>query len=91
MNAASSHRLFLAIFVFVLAPIASVVLITAMLLFGVDPPTVFAPGFAVKSLAVRAGFAVANRVAVASTAAFWWLIVVVAGVLWDRRPRRRAP
>jgi hypothetical protein len=73
------NRLYLAIYVFVLAPIGAVVAICAMLLFGVKPHTVFAPGFAIQGL-VHAP----NRVAVVATAATWWLGIVIVGLIWER-------
>jgi hypothetical protein len=75
-------RLYLAIYVFVLAPIGALVAISAMLLFGVKPHTVFAPGFAIQTL-VHAP----NRVAVVATVATWWLAIVVVGLIWERMRR----
>jgi hypothetical protein len=80
-----AHRAFLAIFLLVLAPIGAVVLISALLLFGVRPPLVFAPGRVVKSLIEMGGFHAPNAVAVASTAIFFWAIIAAAGLLWERR------
>ena len=82
-----AHPVFLWIFLLVLAPIAAVVVMSALLLFGVAPPVVFAPGNAVKSLLESGGFHVANRVAVASTAVFWWALIVAIGLVWERRRR----
>ena len=80
-------RLYLAIYVFVLAPIGAVVAVCAMLLFGVKPHSVFAVGFAIKALF---GPHVPNGVAVASTVAVWWLGIVIVGLVWEkfRRPSR---
>ncbi len=79
-------RLYLAIYVFVLAPIGAVVAVCAMLLFGVKPHTVFAVGFAIKALF---GPHVPNAVAILATVATWWLAIVMVGLLWDwLRPRR---
>ncbi len=83
-----SHRLFFWIFLLVLAPLGAVVLISALLLFGVEPSLVFAPGRAVKGLLEVCGFHVANRVAVASTAAFWWALIAAAGWAWERRRKQ---
>lgn len=80
----TQSRIYLAIYVFVLAPIGAVVAIGAMLLFGVKPHTVFAPGFAIQSL-----IHTSNRVAVVATAATWWLAIVVVGLIWERVRRRR--
>ena len=75
-----NRRIYLAIFVFVLAPVAAVVIIGALLLLGVPAHAVFAAGRAVQS--VTGG---PNRIAVASTALMVWLIVVAIGLVWDRR------
>ena len=74
------RKVYLAIFVLVLAPIAAIVIISALLLFGVPAHTVFAPGRAIQSLTGGP-----NRIAVASTAFVVWLIVVAIGIVWDRR------
>ena len=73
-------RLYLAIYVFVLAPIGAVVAVCAMLLFGVKPHAVFAVGFAIKSLF---GPHVPNAVAIASTVGTWWVAIVIVGLLWE--------
>jgi hypothetical protein len=80
-----AHRSFFWIFLLLLAPLGAFVLITALLLFGVEPRLVFAPGRAVKGFLEVCGFHVANRVAVASTAIFVWAIIAAAGWAWDRR------
>ena len=79
---------YLAVFVLVLAPVASVVIVSALLLFGVPPPVVFAPGRALRSMTGGP-----NAIAVATTVLIVWLIVVAIGVVWDRRvrPRRYRP
>lgn len=74
-------RLYLAIFIFVLAPIGAVVAVCAMLLFGVKPHTVFAVGFAIKSVF---GPHVPNAVAVIGTVAAWWVAIVIVGLMWER-------
>jgi hypothetical protein len=86
---AARNRLFFAIFLFVLAPIGAAVLVTALLLFGVAPAVVFAPGRAVKSLFELCGFHPANRVAVAGTVALWWAVFAAAGSAWERRRRHK--
>ena len=85
---ARSDRLYLAIYVFVLAPIGAVVAVCAMLLFGVKPHSVFAPGFAIKS---AFGPRVPNAVGVAATVAIWWVAIVIAGLAWERLRTRKAP
>ena len=83
--AARSHPAFLAIFLLVLAPVGAVVLISALLLFGVRPALVFAPGRVVKSLIEMGGVHAPNAVAVATTAIFFWAIIAAIGLLWERR------
>ena len=83
-----AHPAFLWVFVIVLAPLGAVVLISALLLFGVTPSVVFAPGNVIKSLLETCGLHVANRVAVASTAAFFWAVIVAIGLAWERWGRR---
>jgi hypothetical protein len=78
-------RLYLGIYVFVLAPVGAAVAIGAMLLFGVKPHTVFAPGFAIQAL-----LHVPNRVAVVGTVATWWVAIVIVGLFWEGRRRRAA-
>lgn len=78
-------RLYLAIYVFILAPIGAVVAICAMLLFGVKPHTVFAPGFAIRALV---GPHAPNAVGVVGTAAVWWVAIVIVGLLWERLRKR---
>jgi hypothetical protein len=80
-----------AVFLFVLAPIAAAVVVTVLLLFGVHPQVVFAPGRAIKSLLDGLGFHVANRVAVASTVALWWAVIAGAGLTWDLSRGRTKP
>ena len=82
------NRLYLAIFVFVLAPIGAVVAVCAMLLFGVKPHAVFAIGFAVRSLF---GAHAPNAIGVVSTVAVWWAAIVIVGLLWEWGRARRGP
>ena len=81
---------FLAIFLFVLAPVGAAVLVATLLLLGIEPRIVFAPGRAVKFLLEVWGFHVANRVAVASTVVCWWAVFAAVGFAWERRRWRRA-
>jgi len=87
---ARGHPLFLWIFLLVLAPIGAAVVVTALLLFGVSPHAVFAPGRAVQSFLEARGMHVANRVGVISTVGFWWAIIAATGLAWERRPWRTA-
>jgi hypothetical protein len=82
-----AHPVFLAIFLLILAPIAAAVIVSVLLLFGVGPRVVFAPGQAIKSLIEACGFHVANRVAVAGTVLCFWAVIAAAGVFWERRRR----
>lgn len=82
-------RLYLAVFVFVLAPILTIVLISALLLLHVSPPIVFAPGRALKALIEMGGFHPPNRVAVAGTAFVYWAVIVTIGLMWERRKTSR--
>src|SRR2546423_15006287 len=85
-----ARPVYLGIFLFILAPVASAVIITALLLFGTEPSVVFAPGRAVQSVLEFCGLRVANRVAVASTAFFWWAIIAAVGLARGKRRGRSA-
>ena len=78
-------RVLFAVFLLIVAPVASAVIIAVLLLFHVPPPVVFAPGRAVKSLFEAAGAHPPNAVAVLSTAFTYWLIIAIAGFAWERR------
>jgi hypothetical protein len=82
--------LFLWIFILVLAPIAAAVVVAALLLFGVGPHLVFAPGQAIQSLLHAGGFHAPNSVGVVTTVGLWWAIIVAIGFLWDRRHLRKS-
>lgn len=77
-----SHPAFLWIYLLLLAPLGVLVILSALLLFGVPPPFVFAPGRVVQSL-----LHAPTRVGVAATGLFWWAILAVIGLAWDRRRR----
>ena len=79
------HPLFLAIFVLVLAPVGAAVIICALILFGVKPALVFAPGHFVMSLLRNPP----NAVGVLTTEFVWWLAIVAIGLAWEwwRRDR----
>jgi len=87
---ARANPVFLAIFLIVLAPVGAAVLVATLLLLGVEPQIVFAPGRAVRSLLELCGFHVANRVAVAGTVVSWWAVFAALGLAWERRRWRRA-
>ena len=81
------QRLYLAIFVFVLAPIGAAVAVAAMLLFGVKPHSVFAIGFAIKA---ALGPHTPNAIGVIGTVATWWVLIVILGLIWEWVQARRA-
>ena len=85
-----AHPAFLILFVAIVAPLGAVVVVAALLLFGMHPRSVFAPGWAVKSFLESHGIHAPNAVGVATTVGLWWLLFVTAGLLWDRRRARRA-
>lgn len=80
-------RVLLLVFLLVLAPLGAVVLITALLLMGVAPGLVFAPGHAAMRLLGNLGFRAPNAAGVITTVASWWAVIAGAGLVWDRRPR----
>ena len=84
-----SHPLFLWIFLLVLAPVGAAVVVAALLLFGVTPHTVFAPGFAVKGFLQARGVHAPNAVGVLSTVGVWWAVIAAVGLTWEWRSRRR--
>jgi hypothetical protein len=63
----------------IVAPIAAAVIISVLLLFGVEPHLVFLPGLFVKARLEASGVHVPKQVGVLVTEFFWWLIVVA---LW---------
>ena len=60
-----------------LAPLLAVVLIAALLLFGVEPHLVFLPGHALKSWLGNLGIHAPNAVGVIATTVVWWAIIVL--------------
>ena len=74
----------------VLAPTLAVVIISALLLFGVDPHLVFLPGHVVKSRLEAVGFHSPNWVGVLSTVVVWWGIVLLVWLAVRRVWRRAA-
>ena len=75
------------VFFLVLAPIGAVVIVSALLLFGVKPHTVFAPGWALLGLLRHAGFQPPNGVGVAGTVVLYWAVIAIVGLVWERRRR----
>ena len=59
----------------VLAPLLAALLITTLLLVGVEPHLVFLPGHLVKSGLAALGFRAANSVGVLITGVLWWGII----------------
>lgn len=84
-SAVREHPLFLWIFLLIVAPIGAVVIVCALLLFGVPAHTIFTPGRVVQE------FLHAPRgVAVLVTVALWWAIIAALGLAWESRRRRGA-
>jgi hypothetical protein len=74
----------------VVAPIAAAVIISVLLLFGVEPHLVFLPGFFVKARLEAFGFHVAKPVGVLVTVFFWWVVVVSVWLTLRRQFRNAA-
>ena len=72
------------LFLFVLAPIGAAVWVAMLLLLGVKPHYVFAPGFFVKSL-----LHAPNAAGVIVTVGIWWAIFAALGLLWERHREQR--
>lgn len=83
-----NHPAFLILFVAVVAPVGAVVVVAVLLLFGMNPRSVFAPGWAVKGFLESLGVHAPNAVGVATTVGLWWLLFVVAGLAWEWRRTR---
>lgn len=84
-----SSRTLFAVFLLVVAPVGAVVIVSALLLFGVAPRVVFAPGWAILSLLRQGGLHAPNAVGVAGTVALWWFLLAAIGWAWERRTRDR--
>ena len=84
-----SRAVLAAVALLLVAPVGAAVIISTLLLFGVDPHLVFLPGFVVKSRVEAFGFHLANGVGVLSTVVFWWAIIVSVWLAL-RRLRRSA-
>jgi hypothetical protein len=82
---------FFILFIVVVAPLGTIVFVSALLLFGMKPQTVFAPGWAVMSLLRTLGIHAPNAAGVAVTGALWWALLIGAGLVWERRRARRIP
>ena len=87
---ARAHPAFLVLFVALVAPLGAVVVVSALLLFGMHPRSVFAPGWAVKSFLESFGIHAPNAVGVATTVGLWWLLFVTAGLAWEWHRARSA-
>lgn len=74
--------------VLLLAPALAVVLITTLLLVGVNPHLVFLPGHLLRSALAAFGVHVHNRVGVLSTDVFWWGMILLVWLALRRRLRR---
>lgn len=80
-----SGAAFLVLFIVLVAPLGAVVMVAALLLFGMHPRSVFAPGWAVKSSLESFGIHAPNAVGVATTVGLWWLLFVAMGLAWEWR------
>lgn len=72
----------------VLAPLFAVVLIASLLLLGVEPHSVFLPGFFVRSRLAAFGVNAPNAVGVLTTVVCWWAIIVLVWLVLRRLWRR---
>jgi hypothetical protein len=79
-----AHPAFAALFVLVVAPLGAAVVIAALLLFGVEPRLVFAPGHAVRAFLAARGVHAPNTVGVLTTVAVFWAIITLLGLAWSR-------
>jgi len=80
---------FTLIALFVLAPSLAVVLISALLLFGVHPHLVFLPGHLARSVLEAAGLHPHNRVGVIITFLCAWVVIVLAWLALRQIPSGR--
>lgn len=78
------------VFLIVLAPVGAAVIVLTLLVLGAEPHLVFIVGHAVKAGLMRLGVHAPNSVGVVSTVFFWWLVIVVIGLAWERVSRRTA-
>ncbi|HKS21585.1 MAG TPA: hypothetical protein VJZ76_02215, partial [Thermoanaerobaculia bacterium] len=62
----------------------ALVLIVALMAFGVRPSLVFAPGLALLAFLKHAHLPAPRAVGVLATGAAWWLLIVAAGFVWTR-------
>jgi len=74
----------------VLSGVLAVVLITTLLLLGVQPRAVFTVGFLVRSWCEALGFHAPNSVGVVSTVIVTWACIVALWVIVARLVRRAA-
>lgn len=71
-----------------LAPLLAAVIISVLLLFGVEPHLVFLPGFFLKARIEALGFHLPNPVTVMATAVVYWAVVVSIWLVLRRLLRR---
>ena len=81
-------RLLSLIALLIVAPIGAAVVISALLLLGVQPHTVFLFGFFVKGKMAALGFHAPKAVGVLATAALWWAIIVLVWLTLRKLVRR---
>ena len=75
----------------VLTGVLAVTLIATLLLLGVTPRLVFAPGFAIKTWCEAHGCPVHTRVGVICTALIFWAAIVAVWLTVTRVLRRKLP
>jgi hypothetical protein len=86
--AVASRTVLWLIALLVVAPVGAAVVIAALLLFGVTPHWVFLPGLFVRSRLAALGLHLPNAVAILSTVAVWWAIIVLVWLALRRLWRR---
>jgi hypothetical protein len=79
-----AHPAFAVLFVLVVAPLGAAVVIAALLLFGVEPALVFAPGHAMRGFLTARGIHAPNAIGVLTTVAVFWAIITLLGLAWSR-------
>lgn len=84
------HKIYRLLFVFILAPVGAVVIVAALLLFGVRPHTVCLAGHPLKSVLSALGVHTPNFVGVLLTVLLWWALIAAVGAVWERGRRNRA-
>jgi len=74
--AVAAHTVRALVGLLLLAPILAAVVISTLLLFGVEPHLVFLPGHLLRSGLAALGIHAPNQVGVLGTVVVWWAMVV---------------